>query len=77
MACEHKHLKCVNCEFICAECGAKVDPPMVANAATEAKAAATDGFERPSDGFERPSGRKIGFDAEKPKRRTRKGATKE
>ena len=70
MACEHKHLKCVNCEFICVECGAKVCSPIVANAATEAKAAATDGFER-------PSGRKIGFDAEKPRRRTRKGATKE
>ena len=28
MACEHKHLKCVNCEFICADCGAKVEIPV-------------------------------------------------
>lgn len=28
MACEHKHLKCVNCEFICADCGVKVVIPV-------------------------------------------------
>ena len=25
MACEHKKLKCVNCELFCAECGKKLD----------------------------------------------------
>ena len=25
MACEHKKLKCVNCEMFCAECGKKLD----------------------------------------------------
>ena len=61
MDCEHKHLKCVNCEFICADCGAKIEqvPGMDIERVTSA------------------SGRKIGFDAEKPKRRARKGATKE
>lgn len=28
MACEHKRIKCVNCEFFCLDCGAKVDIPV-------------------------------------------------
>lgn len=28
MTCEHKHLKCVNCEFICTDCGVKVETPV-------------------------------------------------
>lgn len=63
MACEHKRIKCVNCEFICVDCGAKIEPV-------------------PAEDCERvtsASGRKIGFDAEKPKRKTtkRKGAAAE
>lgn len=42
MACEHKRLKSVNCVIMCADCGAKVDPPALAEAAREAKAAATE-----------------------------------
>ena len=30
MACEHKRVKCVNCVFICMDCGAKLDPPAIA-----------------------------------------------
>lgn len=70
MECEHKRIKSVNCELFCMDCGARIDPPTVEKPPEGATEAATDGFER-------PSGRKIGFDAEKPKRRTRKGATKE
>lgn len=55
MACEHKRLRCTNGVFYCLDCGAKVDPPVAAKAATEGKAATT----------------------EPPKRKTRKGATKE
>ena len=25
MTCEHKRVKCVNCEFICMDCGTKLD----------------------------------------------------
>ena len=42
MACEHKRLKCVNCVLYCADCGARLDMPVPAEAATEAKAAATE-----------------------------------
>lgn len=42
MACEHKHLRCTDGEFFCLDCGAKVEPPVVANAATGDKAAATE-----------------------------------
>lgn len=66
MACEHKNLKCVNCEFICADCGAML-PMQSASGEPEMLEPQT----------KSASGRKIGFDAEKPKRRTRKGATKE
>lgn len=24
--CDHKHLKCVNCTYICLDCGQKVEP---------------------------------------------------
>ena len=58
MSCEHKRLKCVNCEFICADCGAKVEPA----------AAPTGDEERVTSA----SGRKIGFEADKPKRRAKK-----
>ena len=27
MMCDHKRIKCVNCEFFCADCGAKVEAP--------------------------------------------------
>ena len=27
MACEHKHIKSVNCELFCMDCGAKIDAP--------------------------------------------------
>lgn len=27
MSCEHKRIKCVNCEFICIDCGEKVTAP--------------------------------------------------
>lgn len=54
MACEHKRLACSNAVFYCLDCGAKVDPPTVKEAAEEVKEAAT----------------------ERPKRRTKKGATK-
>ena len=33
MACEHKHLACTNAVFYCLDCGAKVDPPVVKEAA--------------------------------------------
>ena len=46
MACEHKHLRCTNGVFYCLDCGAKVDQPVVANTATEAKAAATEAPKR-------------------------------
>ena len=42
MACTHHFLKCVNCVFYCDICGARVDPPKAAEAATEAKAAPTE-----------------------------------
>lgn len=69
MTCEHKRLKCVNCEFVCLDCGVRIDPPKVEKPPEGAAEAATNEFEH-------PSGRKIGFDAEKPKRRTKKGETK-
>lgn len=69
MVCEHKHLRCTDGVFYCLDCGAKVGPPKTEKPIEGATEAATDGFER-------QSGRKAGFDAEKPKRRTRKGATK-
>jgi hypothetical protein len=54
--------------MICHICGAVIDPPKAEKPLEGATEAATDGFER-------PSGRKIGFEAEKPKR-TRKGTKK-
>lgn len=27
MACDHKHIRCTNCEYFCIDCGAKVDAP--------------------------------------------------
>ena len=45
MACEHKRLKSVNCVIMCADCGAKVEPPAPVEAATEGKAAATEAQE--------------------------------
>lgn len=27
MTCEHKRIKCVNCQFFCIDCGAKIEPP--------------------------------------------------
>ena len=27
MACEHKHIRCTNCEFFCLDCGAMVESP--------------------------------------------------
>jgi hypothetical protein len=69
MACEHERLRCTDGVFYCLDCGAKVDPPKVEKPLEGATEAATDGFER-------PSGRKIGFDAEKPKRGTRKLSAK-
>ena len=59
--CEHKRIKSVNCELFCMDCGAKIE-----NTAQ----AATGDCER----VENVSGRKIGFEAEKPKRRARKKA---
>ncbi|MBQ1791752.1 MAG: hypothetical protein II008_16365 [Oscillospiraceae bacterium] len=50
MTCEHKRIKCVNCEFFCLDCGAKVDIPVYKTEHVEP--------------------------TEKPKRKTRKGATK-
>lgn len=26
--CEHKRIRCTNCEFFCLDCGAKVEPPV-------------------------------------------------
>lgn len=66
MACEHKHLKCVNCEFICADCGAML-PMQSASGEPEM-------LEPPTKSA---SGRRIGFDAEKKPHRTRKGAKSE
>lgn len=68
MACDHKRVKSVNCVLYCMDCGAKVDAQNAEKPREAAAGAATDGFER-------PSGRKIGFEAEKPKR-TRKGTKK-
>ena len=63
VACEHKRLRCTNGVFYCQDCGARLDPPETTEDAERVTSA---------------SGRKIGFDAEKPKRRsTKKGATKE
>lgn len=42
MACEHKRLRCTDSVFYCLDCGAKVDTPVAANAATGGKAAATE-----------------------------------
>lgn len=28
MSCDHKRLKCVNCAFVCLDCGAKVEIPV-------------------------------------------------
>lgn len=64
MECEHKRVKSVNCELICMDCGERI---------VNTAQAATDECER----VENVRGRKIGFEAEKPKRRARKGATKE
>jgi hypothetical protein len=65
MDCTHPVLYSRNCVLYCQICGAVIDPPKVEKPLEGATQAATDGFER-------PSGRKAGFDVEKPKRRTRK-----
>ncbi len=68
MTCTHPVLYSRNCVLYCQVCGAVIgDPPKTEKPLEGATEAATDGFER-------PSGREIGFDAEKPKRRTRKKA---
>ena len=72
MACEHKRLRCTDGVFYCLDCGAKVDTPHAMETAADTAPAPTEDAERVTSA----SGRKIGFNAEKPKRRTRKGATK-
>lgn len=27
MTCEHKRIRCTNCEFFCIDCGARLEPP--------------------------------------------------
>lgn len=70
MDCKHERLRCTNNQFFCLTCGMKIDKPPEPEKKPEW--AAQDATEAATDGFERPSGRKIGFDAEKPKRRTRR-----
>jgi hypothetical protein len=65
MNCTHPVLYSRNCMLYCQICGAVIDLQKDEKPLEGATEAATDGFER-------QSGRKIGFDAEKPKRRTRK-----
>ena len=55
MDCNHEQVRCTNNVFYCLKCGARIAPPVVAEAATKAKAAVM----------------------EPPKRKTRKGVTKE
>lgn len=69
MICDHVRLRCTNGVFYCLDCGARIDPPKVERPPEGATEAATNEFEC-------PSGRKIGFEAEKPRRRAKKGATK-
>lgn len=47
MACTHHLLKCVNCVWYCQICGARVDKPKPAEAATGAKEAVTEAAEQP------------------------------
>lgn len=35
MTCEHKRIRCTNCEFYCLDCGAKVEAPAPAPAKAE------------------------------------------
>ena len=42
MTCEHKRLRCTDGVFYCLDCGARIDTPVVAEAATGAKATATE-----------------------------------
>ena len=46
MACAHKRLRCTDCVYYCLDCGAKVDPPTAAEAATGATSAATERAKR-------------------------------
>ena len=62
MNCDHVRLRCTDGIFYCLDCGQVVEPPKPAEVVDERVTSA--------------SGRKIGFEAEKPKRRTKKGATK-
>ncbi len=71
MSCTHPVIYSRNCVLYCQICGAVIDTPRTEKPLEEGTRQGA------TDGFERPSGRKDGFDAEKPKRRTRKGATKE
>ena len=73
MACEHKRLRSTDGVFYCLDCGAKVDTPHATETAADPALAPTEDTERVTS----ISGRNIGFDAEKPRRRTRKGASKE
>jgi hypothetical protein len=68
MDCTHPVLYSRNCVLYCQICGAVIDPQKDEKPPEGAAQAATDGFD------ERPSGRKIGFEAEKAKRTTRKKA---
>lgn len=71
MACRHRRLKSVNCELFCLDCGAKIGTK---------KETTSPGAGAPSShrqGIARASRARDGEDGEKPKRRTRKGATKE
>ena len=62
MICDHVRLRCTNGVFYCLDCGQAVEPPSPAQVEDEKVTSA--------------SGRKIGFEAEKPRRRAKKGATK-
>ena len=62
MVCDHVRLRCTNGVFYCLDCGLVVEPPKPAEIMDENVTSA--------------SGRKIGFEAEKPRRRAKKGATK-
>lgn len=33
--CEHKRIRCTNCEFFCLDCGAKIEPPALIVAKAE------------------------------------------
>ena len=72
MACEHKRLRCTDGVYYCLDCGESVDAPKAPEAAAGPAAAPTEDAERVASA----SGRKIGFDAEKPRRMTRKGVAK-